>query len=308
MLISINPPALRTGLLASTPGRRSCGLLAGRNRKSRGAPARTHEPGAEEDVVVNRIKDKVCIVTGAAVGIGRACAHRLAGEGAQLALFDVDDEAGQGVVDDLCSRGAVARYWHVDVTSERAAKAAIDGVAEHFGALHVLVNNAGIAGANKPTHEVTEEEWDRVQAVNVKGVFFCVKHAIPHLRRAGGGSIINLSSIYGLVGAPDVPPYHASKGAVTLMTKTDAMLYAGDRIRVNSIHPGHIWTPMVVNHLQSSGVTDLDAGRADLGKLHPLGHVGEPDDIAWGVVYLASDESRFVTGAELVIDGGYTAR
>ena len=145
-------------------------------------------------------------------------------------------------------------------------------------------------------------------AVNVKGVFFCTKHAIPHLRRAGGGSIINLSSIYGLVGAPDVPPYHASKGAVRLMSKTDAMLYAADAIRVNSIHPGYIWTPMVEQHLQASGATDLVAAREEVGKLHPLGHMGEPDDIAWGAVYLASDESRFVTGSELVIDGGYTAR
>ena len=116
----------------------------------------------------------------------------------------------------------------------------------------MLVNNAGIAGANKPTHEITEAEWDRVQAVNVKGVFFCTKHAIPHLKRAGGGSIINLSSIYGLIGAPDSPPYHASKGAVRLMSKTDAMIYAADQIRVNSVHPGFIWTPMVEHHLATA--------------------------------------------------------
>ena len=132
------------------------------------------------------------------------------------------------------------------------------------------------------------------------------RHAIPHLKAAGGGSIVNLSSIYGLVGAPDVPAYHASKGAVRLMSKTDAMIYAADRIRVNSIHPGYIWTPMVEHHLCASGATDLDAARDDVGKLHPLGHMGEPDDIAWGVVYLISDESKFVTGSELVIDGGYT--
>jgi NAD(P)-dependent dehydrogenase (short-subunit alcohol dehydrogenase family) len=147
-----------------------------------------------------------------------------------------------------------------------------------------------------------------VQAVNVKGVFFCVKHAIPHLRLAKGGSIINLSSIYGLVSAPDVPAYHASKGAVTLMSKTDALIYAPDRIRVNSVHPGFIWTPMVEGYLRGSGVSDQAAGRANVGALHPLGHMGDVDDIAWGVVYLASDEAKFVTGAELVIDGGYTAR
>jgi NAD(P)-dependent dehydrogenase (short-subunit alcohol dehydrogenase family) len=257
---------------------------------------------------MNRVKGKTCIITGAALGIGRACAQRLAEEGANLALFDVLDDEGRGLADALQARGMPARYWHVDVASERSVQAAIEGVANHYGSLDVLVNNAGIAGVNKPTHEVSEDEWDRVQAVNVKGVFFCTKHAIAHLRRAGGGSIINLSSIYGLVGAPDVPPYHASKGAVSLMTRTDAMFYAPDRIRVNSVHPGFVWTPMVVGHVSSGGATDLAAAREELGKLHPLGHVGEPDDIAWGVVYLASDESKFMTGATLVIDGGYTAR
>jgi NAD(P)-dependent dehydrogenase (short-subunit alcohol dehydrogenase family) len=257
---------------------------------------------------MNRVKDRVCIVTGASLGIGQACVRRLAEEGAQLALFDVLDQVGRALVEELQSRGAPARYWHVDVASERSVHAAIDGVAEHYGAIHVLVNNAGIAGINKPTHEVSEEEWDRVQSINVKGVFFCTKHAIPHLRRSNSGSIINLSSIYGLVGAPDVPPYHASKGAVTLMTKTDALLYAVDQIRVNSVHPGYIWTPMVENHLKDSGATDIEAARTEVGELHPLGHMGEPDDIAWGVVYLASNESKFMTGAELVIDGGYTAR
>jgi NAD(P)-dependent dehydrogenase (short-subunit alcohol dehydrogenase family) len=218
------------------------------------------------------------------------------------------DDAGNALVGELQLRGASARYWHVDVSNEAAVHAAIDAAAAHFGSIDVLVNNAGIAGINKPTHEVTEQEWDRVQAVNVKGVFFCVKHVIAHLRKAGKGSIINLSSIYGLVGAPDVPPYHASKGAVRLMTKTDALIYAKDRIRVNSIHPGFIWTPMVERHLRDSGVGDIEVGRHDVGLLHPLGHMGEPDDIAWGVVYLASDESKFITGAELVIDGGYTAR
>lgn len=257
---------------------------------------------------MNRIRGKTCIVTGAALGIGRACALRLAEEGGRLALFDVLDQDGNALRDELRASGHDAGYWHVDVASEASVQAAVDEVVAHFGGVDVLVNNAGIAGINKPTHEVSEAEWDRVQAVNVKGVFFCTKHVLAHMRPAGGGSIIHLSSIYGLVGAPDLPPYHASKGAVTLMAKTDALLYAADGIRVNSVHPGFIWTPLVARHLGDSGVTDLDAGRAELGKLHALGHVGEPDDVAWGVVYLASDEAKFVTGSELVIDGGYTAR
>jgi NAD(P)-dependent dehydrogenase (short-subunit alcohol dehydrogenase family) len=257
---------------------------------------------------VNRVKGKVCIVTGAALGIGRACATRLAEEGASVALFDVLDGEGAALAEELAARGLRARYWHVDVVDEAAMHAAIDAVAAHFGGVHVLVNNAGIAGPNRPTHELTEAEWDRVQAVNVKGVFFGVKHVIPHLRAAGAGSIINLSSIYGLVGAADLPAYHASKGAVRLMTKTDALLYAGDRIRVNSVHPGFIWTPLVEHLLRDTGADDIPAARRQLDELHPLGHVGEVDDIAWGVVYLASDEAKFVTGSEMVIDGGYTAR
>ncbi|HTM70450.1 MAG TPA: glucose 1-dehydrogenase [Luteimonas sp.] len=257
---------------------------------------------------MNRVGNRICIVTGAAQGIGRACALRLAEEGAQLALFDVIDDPGRSLASELERRGLSARYWHVDVSSEASVKAAIDGVAEHFGGIHVLVNNAGISGATAPTDQLTEAEWDQVQAINVKGVFFCTKHVIPHLRQAGGGSIVNLSSIYGLVGAADVPAYHASKAAVAMMAKNDALIYAPDGIRVNSIHPGFIWTPMVEHHLRASGEDDLAAGREALAKLHPLGHVGEPDDIAWGVVYLASDESKFVTGSALVIDGGYTAR
>lgn len=257
---------------------------------------------------MDRVRGKVCVITGGAMGIGRACAERLADEGARLAIFDVCQVDGEALVAALKQRGIDAAYWQVDVASEAVVAAAMQAVVAQFGRIDVLVNNAGIAGVNKPTHEVTEAEWDRVQAINVKGVFFCTKHVIPAMKAAGAGSIINLSSIYGLVGGPDVPPYHASKGAVRLMSKTDAITYAPDRIRVNSIHPGYIWTPMVEHHLQASGVTDLEAGRRDVGKLHPLGHMGEPDDIAWAVVYLASDESKFMTGAEMVIDGGYTAR
>ena len=159
---------------------------------------------------MNRVKDKVCIVTGAALGIGRACALRLAQEGARIAVFDVLDIEGEDLATGLKAQGFDAAYWHVDVASEAEVARAIADVAARFGAVNVLVNNAGIAGANKPTHELTEAEWDHVQAVNVKGVFFCTKHVIPQMRRAGYGSIINLSSIYGLVGAADVPPYHAS--------------------------------------------------------------------------------------------------
>ena len=255
---------------------------------------------------MNRLKNKVAVITGGALGLGRATAIRMAEEGAAVAILDVLDKEGEALVKELAGRDRRAKYWHCDVSREADVAKVFADVVSREGGLHILVNNAGVSGANKPTHELTEAEWDFVQSVNVKGVFFCTKHAIPPLRRSGGGSIINLSSIYGLVGAPDVPPYHASKGAVRLMTKTDALTYASDRIRVNSIHPGFIWTPMVQNYLTAAG--DVTQGRKATDALHPLGHIGEPDDIAWGAVYLASDEAKFVTGSELVIDGGYTAK
>lgn len=256
---------------------------------------------------MNRLQGKVAAVTGGSVGIGAATVTRMAEEGAAVAILDCQDQEGQKLARELTDRGLTAGYWHCDVTREKEVSQALNNIVDTFGSLTVLVNNAGISGPNKPTHELTEDEWDSVQNVNVKGVFFCTKHAIPHMQKAGVGSIINLSSIYGLVSAPDVPPYHASKGAVRLMTKTDALLYATENIRANSIHPGFIWTPMVEGHLKTTGM-DPEEARRMTAELHPVGHLGEPDDIAWGAVYLASDESKFVTGSELVIDGGYTAR
>ncbi len=255
---------------------------------------------------MNRLEGKVAVVTGAASGIGLAIATRMAEHGATVALLDIDDPKGHAAANALSAAGQSAHYWHCDVTSEANVVGIFNEIVERFGRINVLVNNAGIAGVNKPTHEVTETEWDRVQAINVKGVFFCTKHAIAPMRAAGGGSIVNLSSIYGLVGAADSPPYHAAKGAVRLMTKTDALFYAPDRIRVNSIHPGFIWTPLVENELQEQD--DPAGARHQIEQRHPLGGMGEPDDIAWGAVYLASDEAKFVTGSELVIDGGYTAQ
>jgi NAD(P)-dependent dehydrogenase (short-subunit alcohol dehydrogenase family) len=253
-----------------------------------------------------RLANKSAIVTGGALGIGRAICRRFAREGARVAVTDVLDAEGKGLAAEIRQAGGVAEFWHLDVVREADVARVFAEVAAKFGGIDVLINNAGISGANRPTDEITEEEWDRVMAVNVKGTFLPTKHSVPFMRKRGGGSIVNLSSIYGLVGAGDVPPYHASKGAVRLMTKNDALIFAHDQIRVNSIHPGFIWTPMVESFVKASG--DVAGGRKALDALHPLGHVGDPDDIAWGALYLASDESKFVTGTELVIDGGYTAR
>lgn len=256
---------------------------------------------------MKRVEGKTIIVTGGSVGIGRAACLVLAREGANVAVTDLQEDSGRKVVDEITDAGGSAEFWHLDVTSEASIKEVFAKIRERFGGIDVLVNNAGISGVDKPTHEITEEEWDKVMDVNVKGVFLCTKHAIATMHEAGGGSIINLSSIYGLVSAPDLPPYHASKGAVRLMTKTDALSYAKDKIRVNSVHPGFIWTPLV-EELGERSEQGVEKFREQLDDLHPIGHVGEPDDVAYGVLYLASDESKFVTGSELVIDGGYTAR
>lgn len=255
---------------------------------------------------MKRLSNKTAIVTGGSLGIGHACCIAFADEGAKVAITDVLDTEGRELAANIKAAGGTAEYWHLDVRKEGEIEKVFREIENKFGSINVLVNNAGIAGTNKPTHELTEAEWDAVQAVNVKGVFLCTKHAIPAMRRAKGGSIINLSSIYGLVSAPDVPPYHASKGAVRLMTKTDALLYAKDNIRVNSIHPAFIWTPMVEGFMRSQG--NIEEAKKNTAALHPLGHIGEPFDIAYGALYLASNEAKFVTGSELVIDGGYTCR
>ncbi|MBD3304811.1 glucose 1-dehydrogenase [candidate division KSB3 bacterium] len=256
---------------------------------------------------MKRVQDKVAVVTGGSRGIGRATCKVLAEEGAKVAVTDIIDDEGQELVRQITTAGGTADYWHLNVANEESVKQVFEEIQKQFGNITVLVNNAGIAGSDKPTHELTEKEWSKVMDVNVKGVFLCTKHVIPQMQEAGGGSIINLSSIYGLVGAPDIPPYHASKGATALMSKTDALLYAKQNIRVNSVHPGYIWTPLVED-LAKRSEQGLEDFRNQLASLHPVGHVGEPDDIAYGIVYLASDESKFVTGSELVIDGGYTAQ
>lgn len=255
---------------------------------------------------MSRLQDKIAVVTGGAVGIGRACCLRMAEQGAAIGVLDLLETEGHALVAELRALGARASFHKVDVTREAEVKAAIDAVAAEFGGLTTVVANAGISGNPNPTDQITEADWDLVQAVNVKGVMFTTKHAIPHLRAAGGGAIINLSSIAGLVAAGGLPAYHASKGAVRLLTKADAITYAPERIRVNSIHPAYILTPMV--EAVFAAAPDPTAARAAAAAAHPVGHMGEPDDIAFAVVYLACDEAKFVTGAELVVDGGYTAR
>lgn len=251
----------------------------------------------------DRLKSKTALITGGARGIGRAVCKLFARQGAYVIVTDIIDDEGEQLVEEIRQDHGQAEYQHLNTADEQN----VADVITPAGGLSILVNNAGIAGPDKPTHEIDAQEWDNLMNVNVKGVFLCTKYAIPHMQKNKGGSIINLSSIYGIVGAPDLPAYHASKGAVRLMSKTDALIYAKQGIRVNSIHPGFVWTPLV-EELGKASEEGVDAFRKNLDSMHPIGHVGKPEDIAYGALYLASDESSFVTGSELVIDGGYTSQ
>jgi NAD(P)-dependent dehydrogenase (short-subunit alcohol dehydrogenase family) len=261
---------------------------------------------------MNRVANKVVIITGASLGLGAASAQMLAKEGAAIVLADIKDEEGQAVRKSIEATGTTALYVHHDVASEESWRSLVERTVTRFGRVDVLVNNAGVAASAAP-EEQTLEQWRWLMSINLDGVFLGTKHAILAMKSyppKGGGSIINLSSIEGLVGDPHLGAYNASKGGVRLYTKSVALYCAkaGLDIRVNSIHPGYIWTPMVENYLRSQGDGDIAAGRREIAAMHPVGRIGEPDDIAYGVVYLASNESKFVTGAELVIDGGYTAQ
>jgi len=256
---------------------------------------------------MNRMRGKSAVVTGGALGIGRACALKLAGEGAAVVVTDVDVDQGSHVAAEIRGRGGDVLFVEHNVADESQWDHVMKVVVERFKKLDVLVNNAGVALAKDVEH-TTLEEWRRLMSINLDGVFLGTKHAIQAMKTARSGSIVNLSSIEGLVGDPNLAAYNASKGGVRLLTKSAALYCAkaGYNIRVNSVHPGYIWTPMVENYLKAQG--DVAQGRKLLDSLHPIGHVGEPDDIAYGVLYLASDEAKFVTGTELVIDGGYTAQ
>ena len=237
---------------------------------------------------MGRLDGKVAFISGGARGMGAAEARLFAKEGAKVAIGDVLDDQGR---------------VHLDVTSEANWHEAVAVTTSRFGGLHVLVNNAGISVVSSLVEETSEADWDRVMDINAKGVFLGTKVAIPEMRNSGGGSIINISSQYGLVGAIDsTPQYQASKGAVRTLTKLTALQYAKEGIRVNSVHPGPIATPM--NERRRS---DPNAYQSMLSRV-PLGRFGQPDDVGYAVLYLASDESRFVTGSELVVDGGWVAQ
>jgi 3(or 17)beta-hydroxysteroid dehydrogenase len=249
-----------------------------------------------------RLAGKVALISGGARGMGAAEARLFAQEGARVVIADILEAEGRGLETDIKAKGGEAVFVRLDVTREADWQAAIDLAVSRFEKLNVLVNNAGIGGGGR-IEDTTVEEWTRMMDVNAMGVFLGTKAVIPAMRRAGGGSIINISSQLGLVGMDNSSPqYQASKGAVRLLTKSTAIQYAREGIRANSVHPGPIVTPMTERRRADPAQRQLMISRI------PLGRYGEPDEVAYGVLYLASDESAFVTGSELVIDGGWTAQ
>jgi NAD(P)-dependent dehydrogenase (short-subunit alcohol dehydrogenase family) len=249
-----------------------------------------------------RLKSKVALISGGARGMGAVEARLFAQEGAKVTIGDVLEDEGRKLEAEINATGGEALFVRLDVTSEADWQKAVEAAVTRFGKLDVLVNNAGISGRGR-VEDTTVEEWDQVMEVNAKGVFLGTKVVIPAMRQAGGGSIINISSQLGLVGTDhSSPQYQASKGAVRLLTKATAIQYAKEGIRANSVHPGPIVTPMT-----EAARADPERYKVMLSRI-PLGCYGEPEDVAYGVLYLASDESRWVTGSELVIDGGWTAQ
>jgi cyclopentanol dehydrogenase len=249
---------------------------------------------------MDRLKGKVALISGGARGQGAAEARLFVGEGAKVVIGDVLDDQAAKTVSEINSKAGsrVAHALHLDVTRGADWRAAVDVCQREFGGLDILVNNAGIANS-KGIEETSEEEWDSIVNINQKGVWLGMKAAVPAMRKRGGGSIINISSIFGLIGSAGSSAYHGTKGAVRLLTKAAAVQYAPEKIRVNSIHPGVIQTPM----LETVRTEDL----GPIINMAPMRRAAQPEEVGWCVVFLASDEASFVTGAELVVDGGYTA-
>jgi NAD(P)-dependent dehydrogenase (short-subunit alcohol dehydrogenase family) len=249
-----------------------------------------------------RLAGKVALISGGARGQGAVEAKLFAQEGAKVVFGDILDEQGKRVEEEIHAQGGDALYVHLDVTRAQDWQRAVQTAESQYGRLNILVNNAGIA-IRGTIEETSEEDWDRLMAINLKGVFLGTKYAIPAMRRAGGGSIINISSGAGIAPAPGTSAaYAATKGGVRLFSKATAVQHAKDNIRCNSVHPGPIDTPMV------RGPQTDPARLAELTGRVPLGRLGTSEEIAYGVLYLASDESSYVTGSELVIDGGRTAQ
>ena len=248
-----------------------------------------------------RLDGKVALVTGGAHGMGAEECRLFAREGAKVAIGDIREEDGRRVEAEIAEAGGDAMFVNLNVSDENSWAAAVAQIAERYGKLDVLVNNAGISGSGETDFRSTDA-WDRLLDINARGVFLGIKHAVPEMQKAGGGSIVNISSISGIVGQETVHPgYNASKGAVRLLTKATAVQHAKENIRINSVHPG-MMPPMLTSFQRG------DARRERLMNDVPMGREGQPIEVANAVLFLASDEASYITGTELVVDGGFTAR
>ena len=248
-----------------------------------------------------RLTGKVAVISGCSRGLGEAESRLFAREGARVVLGDVRESDGEALAEEIRVAGGRAEFQRLDVASEPDWQATISTAVRLFGRLDILVNNAGIY-STVPVEETTVDEWDLIMSVNARGVFLGTKHAVPAMRASGGGSIVNVSSTTGLVGSRRGSAYGASKAAVRVLTKITAIQHAGDKIRANSVHPGPVETEMIAANLATPEGRAASTGRV------PMGRIGTVDDVAFGVLFLASDESSYMTGAELVIDGGLTAQ
>ncbi len=248
-----------------------------------------------------RLENKVALISGGARGMGGVEARLFAKEGAKVVIGDIREEEGRQIEAQIAEAGGECLFIFLDVTKEANWVEAVASTVARFGKLDILINNAGIFPMEK-VEDTTPESWDQVMDINAKGVFLGTKAAIPAMRQSGGGSIINLSSIAGLVGSSYSSSYNASKGAVRLLTKSTAIQYAKEGIRANSIHPGLIDTLMAADLLADEELRQRRIAST------PLGRIGTAQEVAQGALYLASDESSFVTGSELIIDGGFTAQ
>ena len=251
---------------------------------------------------MGRVAGKVALVTGGASGLGKATAVMLAREGAKVAVTDINEAGGRAVAEAI---GDAAIFLRHDVTSESEWQGVLAAAVDRFGGLNILINSAGI-GMSKSVEELSFEEWRKVHAIDLDGVFLGCKYAVPLIAAAGGGSIVNISSIAGIIAGHNMAAYNSAKAGVRLLSKSVALHCArkGYNIRCNSVHPTFIDTPILDRHKARFGAAEAVA---KLARQVPLGRIGEPDDVAYAILYLASDEAKFITGAELAIDGGISA-
>ena len=256
--------------------------------------------------MAGRLEGKVALITGAASGIGAASARLFAAEGASLMLVDTDCQALASLIEELTRSGASVTSSQADVAKPTEVAAAVDATIARFGHLHVLFANAGISSRGLVT-EMPIEDFDRIIAVNLRGAFLCARYAIPFIARSGGGSVIFTASELALVGAPGAAAYSASKAALVGMTRALALDHAREGIRVNSLCPGAVDTPLLWRSAQRLGMT-VEQYRAEIISRMPLGRIGQPEEVARAALFLASNDSSFVTGTTLVVDGGWTAR